>query len=84
MEDSRRGLLKFNRQDLTERRPTVANKYNEGRADAAEGKKTLPADPNAWQVFKSDKQIANERESNATYREGHADKTREMNDTKKK
>jgi hypothetical protein len=62
----------------------MANKHNEGRADAAEGKKVLPADPAAWQVLKSDKQIANERESNATYREGHADKTREMKDAKKK
>jgi hypothetical protein len=56
----------------------MANKYDEGRADAAEGKKDLPADPDAWQVFKSDEQIADERESKATYREGHADKTREM------
>lgn len=59
----------------------VANKYDDGRADAAEGKsKDLPADPAAWTMFKSEEQIEDEKESNATYREGYADKKREMED----
>ena len=61
----------------------MANMYNEGRADAAAGRKRLPTDPAAWGMFKSKEKIADERESNATYLEGHADKTREMRESKK-
>ena len=60
----------------------MANKYNEGRADAAAGKKRLPCDPAAWGMFKSKEKVDDERESNATYLEGHADKTREMKEKK--
>ena len=57
----------------------MANMYNDGRADAADGKPLrLPCDPHAWAMFKSKDEVADQKESNATYREGYADKKREM------